>query len=332
MEFIKINNLSKNYIIKETEPGIKAALKGLFVPKKKTIKAVQNVNLVVREKEIVGLLGGNGAGKTTLLKLLTGLISPTSGSIEVLGYDPFKRQNEFKRQITLVMGNKNQLWWDLPPTESFNLTRKIYEIEYAQYKRNLDYLINLFHVEEVLNTQVRNLSLGQRMKCEIINALLHFPKVIFLDEPTLGLDLISQKNIRQFIEDYVDHHNASVIVTSHYMQDITSMADRIVILNRGEKICDSNLDEFLKSNQIYKNITVYTREIHSQLPEYWANMAIEMQEYKTTYRVDNKFLNLFLRDIASVNNYIENIVIEEIPADDIIEEYLRERHHKEVIV
>ncbi|WP_164731014.1 ABC transporter ATP-binding protein [Anoxybacter fermentans] len=318
---IKVERVSKEYRIKQTEPGIKGALKGLFYSNTKTIQAVKDISLTVNEKEIVGLLGANGAGKTTLLKLLTGLLYPTCGTISVLGYRPFERLPEFKKQITMVMGNKNQLWWDLPPIESFNLTKEIYQISNKEYKHNLEYLVNLFNIEDLLNTQVRNLSLGQRMKCELINSLLHFPKVIFLDEPTLGLDIISQKMIRQFIKKYVQENNATVIITSHYIQDITNLADRIVILNQGEKIYDNSLSEFIKEHQLYKKVTVFAKKLRI-LPDTWNEMLLESDVFKATYKIPNQLISRFLQEISAVNTQIENLVVEDVPIDNILEEYL----------
>lgn len=199
-EIINAKNLSKEYQYYEKEEGIKGSVKNLFWRKYLTKKAVDNMNISIKSGEIVGLIGLNGAGKTTTLKMMSGLIKQTSGQIEVLGYKPFDKKREFLRQISMVMGNKSQLWWDLPAIESFELNQKIYSVPFSKYKANLREMIDLLQIEKLVHTQVRRLSLGERMKMEIVAALIHEPKIIFLDEPTIGLDIISQYKIRVFLK------------------------------------------------------------------------------------------------------------------------------------
>jgi ABC-2 type transport system ATP-binding protein len=244
---IEMKEVSKVFEYYKKETGLKNSLKNLFFREKLFKKAVDNFSFQVEEGEILGFLGPNGAGKTTTLKLLSGIIYPTSGEARVMGFVPWKRENEFKRNIAVVMAQKTQLWWDLPANESILLNRYIYDVSEADYKRNLGRLVELFHVEELLSVQVRRLSLGERMKFEIIASLIHNPKVIFLDEPTIGLDVSAQKDMRNFIREYNREYNATIILTSHYMQDIENLCSRVVIINEGAKVYDGFLRDIKKS-------------------------------------------------------------------------------------
>lgn len=322
MVAIELKDVNKYYKVNQVDQGIKGALRGIIHPQKKIVHAVKNVSFTVEENEIVGLIGYNGAGKTSILKMISGIMYPSSGEIRVLGYKPWERMNEFKKNITFVMGNKNQIWWDLPASESFELTRKIYNVEYSQYKNSIDYLVDLFEVKDILKTQVRNLSLGQRMKCEIINSLIHLPKIVFMDEPTLGLDIASQKKIRSFIKQYVSEINATAIITSHYMQDITEMANRIIIMSEGEKVVDESLKAFLGKNQKCKKITMLSDKSDLNVSSKWEQMLIERSEYKAVYKVPNNLINMFLKDISNLLGDLENLVIEETSVEEIVEQYL----------
>ncbi|EKD99780.1 MAG: hypothetical protein ACD_22C00174G0001, partial [uncultured bacterium] len=199
---IQVTNLSKNFKVHKKQPGLKGSFKALFRREYKTIEAVKNVSFEIKQGELVGFIGPNGAGKTTTLKMLSGLLYPSSGEANVLGYKPFERKNPFLKQISLVMGQKNQLWWDLPAIETFNLNKEIYEVSDDKYKQVLGELSEILDVKEVMHQQVRKMSLGQRMKCELIASLIHTPRVLFLDEPTIGLDVVMQKKVREFIKEY----------------------------------------------------------------------------------------------------------------------------------
>jgi len=212
---IIVDHLVKNFEVVERKEGLLGAISSVISPKKKIVHALQDLSFSIQPGELVGFIGPNGAGKTTTLKILSGLLYPTSGFTQVLEFDPWERRNEFLKQISLVMGQKNQLWWDLPAIETFELNRAIYEIPKREYNESLKELVGLLDVEKFLHIQVRRLSLGQRMRLELIAALLHKPKILFLDEPTIGLDLIAQKTLREFIYDYNKKYQATILLTSH---------------------------------------------------------------------------------------------------------------------
>jgi ABC-2 type transport system ATP-binding protein len=240
---IRVHGLSKTFYVHKKAPGLRASLKSLFRRERVAKDAVAGVSLDVSEGEIVGLLGPNGAGKTTLVKMLAGIIHPTAGKAEVLGYTPWERDNRFRRQIALIMGQKAQLWWDLPAADCFLLLKEIYRVPDDEYEETLAYLTGVLEVEPQLNIQIRRLSLGERMKMELIAALLHRPRVVFLDEPTIGLDLSAQRAIRDFILRYREEHKPAMILTSHYMEDIQRLCERIVIIREGEFVYDGRLCE-----------------------------------------------------------------------------------------
>ncbi|MFH1896133.1 MAG: ABC transporter ATP-binding protein, partial [bacterium] len=249
---IQVSKLKKYYKIHKKEPGLKGSVESLFKRKYETVKAVNDVSFTIRQGELVGFIGPNGAGKTTTLKVLSGLLYPDGGVTRVLGYDPYKRQKEFQKQFSLVMGQKNQLWWDLPAYESFVLNKEIYEVSDADFKKRLDELVKLLDVKDVLKVQVRKLSLGQRMKCELIAALLHAPKVLFLDEPTIGLDVVAQKNMREFIREYNQRYQATIILTSHYMGDVKELCQRVVIIDKGGLGFDGQLADVINKYADHK--------------------------------------------------------------------------------
>lgn len=232
------------------------SIRSLFARKYKNVEAVKDVSFEIEQGELVGFIGPNGAGKTTTLKCLSGLLYPTSGDVKVLGYTPWDRKPEFQKQFSLVMGQKNQLWWDLPAMETFILNKEIYEVPEAQFKKTLSKLVDLLDVSEVLNVQVRKLSLGQRMKCELIAALLHNPKVLFLDEPTIGLDVVMQKIMRDFIKSYNKEFNSTIILTSHYMDDVKELCKRVIIIDHGQVMFDGELQRVIDKYAENKLLTV----------------------------------------------------------------------------
>lgn len=234
------------------------------------VKAVDDISFDIEQGEIVGFIGQNGAGKTTTLKMLAGLLYPTSGDVSVLGFDPWDRKPEFQKQFALVMGQKNQLWWDLPAMESFLLNQAIYEVPEAEFRKTLNKLLDLLDVRDIVNIQVRKLSLGQRMKCELIAALLHNPKVLFLDEPTIGLDVVMQKVLRDFIKSYNQEFGATIILTSHYMGDVKELCKRAIIIDHGHKIFDGDLQDIIDKYARNKILSIIFSEKVTQkkLAEY----------------------------------------------------------------
>ena len=253
---IEVRHLKKYFKVLQKETGLVGSFKSLIARKYEEVQAINNIDFTIREGELVGFIGPNGAGKTTTLKCLSGLLYPTSGEARVLGFIPWERRPEFQKQFGLVMGQKNQLWWDLPPMETFTLNKEIYEVPDGQFQQTLKRLVRLLDVGGILKTQVRKLSLGQRMKCELIAALLHSPKVLFLDEPTIGLDVVMQKVMRDFIKEYNREFNATIILTSHYMDDVRELCERVIIINEGTILYDGKLQEVVNRFAREKIITV----------------------------------------------------------------------------
>lgn len=256
MSIITVNRLIKNFQAYKKEPGFLESLKSLVSRNYYDVQAVKDISFSIEKGELVGFIGPNGAGKTTTLKMLSGLIHPSSGEVKVIGYKPFERKNEFLKQISLVMGQKNQLWWDLPASESFLLNKEIYEIPDNKYKETLHDLVTLMDIEEFLNVQVRKLSLGQRMKCELIAALLHNPRVLFLDEPTIGLDVVMQQNLREFVKNYNKKYNSTIILTSHYMQDVKELCERVIVIDHGAILYDGKLEHIIKKFATHKILSI----------------------------------------------------------------------------
>ncbi|MDB5100416.1 MAG: hypothetical protein JWM80_4837 [Cyanobacteria bacterium RYN_339] len=251
---IKVRQLTKHFRVHTKEPGLKGSIQSLFRRQWLDKVALDDVSLDVGPGEILGLIGSNGAGKTTLVKTLTGILHPTSGTVEVLGRVPWERSDDFRRQIALIMGQKAQLWWDLPASDCFLLLREIYQIPKAQFVETLDYLVEHLQVRDQLNIQIRRLSLGERMKMELIAALLHRPKVVYLDEPTIGLDLGAQRAIREFLLQYRAEHQPAMILTSHYMEDIQSLCKRIVIMTQGRVVYDGSLERVVNDYATHRVI------------------------------------------------------------------------------
>lgn len=261
---VETRNLVKTFTTLKKEPGIAGSLKSLFSRAKHEVNAVCGIDMEIQKGELVGFLGPNGAGKTTTLKMLTGILNPTSGYAQVLGYTPFERRPEMLRRISLVMGNKNQLWWDLPAWDSFVVLRELYDVPADKFKQRVDRLIESLAISDKVNTQVRKLSLGERMKCELVAALLHAPEVVFLDEPTLGLDVVSQQAIREFLKQLHDEEGTTILLTSHYMQDVQALCDRVIVINHGEKIFDDSLDALGKTFGDRRRIIL---RFHSLVPK-----------------------------------------------------------------
>jgi ABC-2 type transport system ATP-binding protein len=316
MPAIVVEDLSKTYYITKKSPGLAGAVKGLFSREKTAVEAVREVSFSIEEGELVGFLGPNGAGKTTTLKMLSGILFPTAGRAQVLGFKPWERRPEMQKQISLVMGNKMQLWWDLPAWDSFQVLKEIYEVPSADFKPRVERLIETLQLEDKVHTQVRRLSLGERMKCELVAALLHNPRVVFLDEPTIGLDVISQKRIREFLKEFNRDFKTTILLTSHYMQDVTELCDRIVVIDRGSLVFDGSLallsHEF---NPVKLLRLVFREEINSDLSQYGkvisssnCEAVIEVPKGRTI-----EVASQMLRELP-----VEDIAINEVDVEDVI--------------
>jgi len=240
---ITVKNLTKVYRVPERAPGLSASIRGLFKPKFQDVEAVTDINFTIQPGEMVGLIGPNGAGKTTTLKMLSGLLYPTHGEAKVADFTPWDRKPEYLQRISMVMGNRSAMNWDIPPLDSFRVLSKIYKVPQDQYQHTLDELISLLDMEALLKKPVRNLSLGERMKCELVAGLLYHPDVLFLDEPTLGLDVAMQRRLRIFLKQYNQQHQVTVILTSHYMADVSALCERVMLIHHGGLIFDGALQE-----------------------------------------------------------------------------------------
>src|SRR5512136_1354061 len=273
---IRVDHLTKSFDYYRKELGLKNSLKNLFYREKLSKEAVREVNFEIQEGEILGFLGPNGAGKTTTLKMLSGILHPTSGQATVLGYVPWERKKAFKMQFAIVMGQKAQLWWDLPANESLYLNKCIYEIDDRAYQATLAELTELLDVKDLLSVQVRRLSLGERMKMELIAALIHKPRLIFLDEPTIGLDILSQKRMREFFKYYNQEKKATVILTSHYMEDVEDLCKRAIIINQGRIVFDGDLH---RVNDVFAQSKVIRLQLSSPVPSAALAAFGQVKEY-----------------------------------------------------
>jgi len=321
MPVIEVANLKKYYQVWQKEPGLTGSIKSLFKRKYEDVKAVDDVSFSIGEGELVGFIGPNGAGKTTTLKVLSGLLYPTAGQVSVLGYTPFDRKPQFQKQFSLVMGQKNQLWWDLPALDSFILNKEIYEIPQAQFDQTLDDLVSMLDLKKVIKIQVRKLSLGQRMKCELVAALLHRPKVLFLDEPTIGLDVVMQQKIREFIRGYNQKYQATIILTSHYMDDVKELCDRVIIIDKGKIFFDGKLSEIIKKFADRKTLeVVFDRPMNKK--DFSAIRAAKIKTFtptRTVFTVKRAKVNAIAAELLKSFPVVD-LNITESSIEDIIRE------------
>ena len=315
---ITVDRLTKRYKFYRKQAGFWGTFKSLFYRHHQWAEAVNDISFGINEGEIVGFVGPNGAGKTTTLKMLSGILYPTAGKVEVLGFTPAKRQAEFKKQFGVVMGQKDQLVRQLPPMDNFILFKEFYDLPDEEFKATLDELVGLLDMKDFLDVPVRKLSLGQRMKAELVAALLHKPKVLFLDEPTIGLDVVAQKNIRDFIKKYNQQKKTTVILTSHYMDDIRELCDRVIIINFGKIIYDGKIDELIARYAKDKVIKVSTLETVPKL-EFEKYGAVEdYQGVRAVIRVPRDQVKHVAAAIIGSSLPIDDILIDEMPIDDII--------------
>jgi ABC-2 type transport system ATP-binding protein len=320
MSLIEISGLSKSYRVYQKQEGLRASLTGLFRRQYKTVKAVREIDLTVEEGEFVAFLGPNGAGKTTTLKLLSGVITPSSGEARVMGFVPWKRDNAYRRRFALVMGQKNQLWWDLPAQESFRLHQQIYRIDPHSFERTRDELVDLLTVRKLLEQPVRELSLGERMKMELIAALLHSPEVLFLDEPTIGLDVVAQHNIQQFLRHYQQSRRITILLTSHYMKDVAALCKRVVIIASGRIMYDGSLAGIVDRFSGHKVVTLQFPSDDAP-PENLARYGDVLEEKlpKVRIRIGRRAVPEVLASILA-NHTIEDISVEDPPLEEVIAE------------
>jgi ABC-2 type transport system ATP-binding protein len=313
---IHVAELTKTFDVPVREAGLKAAVKSLVKRETREVRAVDGIGLDIEAGEIVGFLGPNGAGKTTTLKILSGLLYPTSGQAFVLGHVPSKREPGFLRRITMVMGNRSQLQWDLPALDSYDLIRAIYRLEPGAFRTTRDEFIELLDLADLVNKPVRNLSLGERMKVEIVGALLHRPQILFLDEPTIGLDVTMQRRIRSFIAEYNQRYGATVLLTSHYMADVQALCRRVIVIHHGKILYDGELARLGANFEATKTISVALRDGDSDLSAY--GEILSSDEGRVTLRVSREqapeVATRLLRDLA-----VADLTIEDPPIEDVIE-------------
>ncbi len=323
---IEVRNLTRIFRTYKKQPGFWGGVRGLFKREFEETAAAKDISFDIAEGEFVGFLGPNGAGKTTTLKMLSGLIYPTSGTARVAGFDPTKRENAYRRLFALVLGQKNQLWWDLPAIESFLLLRHIYGLDPALYQTTLDELVSLLGVKDKLNVMVRELSLGEGMKMELIAALLHRPRVLFLDEPTIGLDVVSQRAVRQFLREYNRKHRVTILLTSHYMADIKELCDRVIVIHKGTKIYDGALDRLESASGSRKKIIRFIPQDGS-FTDSWKSAhgdATRDDEGRFTLRVNNENVVPASQEILAAGP-VADITIEDVPLEDVIADLFQSR-------
>lgn len=316
MAIIELASLTKSYRVYQKKEGLLASIGGLFWREHRLVEAVRGIDLSIEEGEFIAFLGPNGAGKTTTLKLLSGVINPTSGMARVMGHIPWKRENAYRRRFALVMGQKNQLWWDLPANESFRLHQQIYRIEPDAFGRTRDELVELLDVPHLLGQPVRELSLGERMKMELIGAMLHSPQVLFLDEPTIGLDVVAQHNIQQFLRYYQQMRKITIVLTSHYMKDVAALCKRVVIINEGRIVYDGSLKGIVNRFSGHKIITVHFA--HDSLPDLSSfGEVIDQASPRIKLRVDRKEVTRVLGHILTKRG-LEDVSVEDPPLEEAI--------------
>ena len=319
MPAIVVENLGRTYQVYRKREGLLASLRGLFHREYREVKAVNDVSFTIEEGEMLAFLGPNGAGKTTTLKLLSGLIVPTSGTATVLGHVPWKREDAYRRRFSLVTGQKEQLWWDLPAQESFRLHKEIYRVSAQDYNSRLQELTELLDVTELMSQPVRELSLGERMRMELIAALLHRPDVLFLDEPTIGLDVISQRKVQQFLRKYQKEQGITVILTSHYMKDVEALCDRAIVINKGAVIHDGALAEIVDRFSQHKIVELHFASDSTPHGIDRYGVVLEDRPPMLRLQVEKQKVSAVLSQVLAEYS-IEDISVSERPLEDVIAE------------
>ncbi len=323
---IVVTNLSKVYRVPQRDAGLGAAIGSLFRRRYQDVLAVDAISFTVQPGEMVGLIGPNGAGKTTTLKMLCGLLHPTSGEARVAGYVPWQREHAYLRRISMVLGNKSQMLWDIPPLDSFRVLSEIYGVPPVEFQQTRDELIELLEMQEIINKPVRNLSLGERMKCELVAGLLHRPSVLFLDEPTLGLDVSMQLRLRRFLADYNQRHNVTVILTSHYMADVMALCSRVILIHHGRLLYDDELSGLAQRLAPFKLLRVTLREDGQTLNDESLPKDIEITERSAnqlTLRASRSAAPAITAQLLQTLPVID-LVVEDPPIEAVIDQIYRE--------
>jgi ABC-2 type transport system ATP-binding protein len=319
---IDVADLHKTFVVPVREAGLRAAVRGLVRRRHRQVEAVAGVSFQIAAGEVVGFLGPNGAGKTTTLKMLSGLLFPTAGDVSVLGHVPWRREREFLRQMALVMGNRNQLQWDIPALDSYEMQRAIYRIPEAAFRRTLDELVELLELGDLVRKPVRNLSLGERMKVELVGALLHAPRVLFLDEPTIGLDVTSQKRVRGFVAEYNRRHGATVLLTSHYMADVLALCRRVIVIHQGRILFDGDLGALTARFSASKTISVTLTEPLEDPGRYGDLVATDGP--RVVLKVDRAAASAVAARLLA-DHQVTDLTIEDPPIDDVIDRVFTDR-------
>ncbi|HIH11494.1 TPA: ATP-binding cassette domain-containing protein [Candidatus Woesearchaeota archaeon] len=326
---IKVQNLSKRFKIKQKGKGVSGSIKSFFAPEYKLVTAVNNISFSVKQGEIVGFIGPNGAGKSTAIKMMTGILYPDQGSISVLGYDPQQQRQELAYHIGTVFGQKPQLWYHLPPIDSFNLFAAIYDLPKSEYEKRLNLLVRLFEVEDILQQPVRKLSLGQRMRCEMMASLLHKPKIIFLDEPTIGMDILVRKKIRELIKELNEKEKTTIILTSHDLEDVEQVCERIVIINNGKIIYDGPTVKLREQYLHWKRIKIIFAKKTNELKlglRYCTVLNKGNDEFEINVDTRHERVQKVIERIMSLQA-VEDITIIDPPIEEIIQELFQKRHY-----
>ncbi|MHC5109731.1 MAG: ABC transporter ATP-binding protein [Planctomycetota bacterium] len=316
MSVVSVSNLAKFYRVHRKPEGLGASIKSLFKRTYKEVRAVDGISFDIEPGEMVGFLGPNGAGKTTTLKMLSGLIYPAGGTATVLGYTPWERKNEYRRQFALLMGQKNQLWWDLPAAESFRLHKEIYGISDSSFRTVQGELTELLDVGHLIHQPVRELSLGERMKMELIASLLHSPRILFLDEPTIGLDVVAQATIRKCLREYNRRRDVTVMLTSHYMQDVEAICDRVIVINHGRLIHDGPLHTMMSE---YADSKILTVQFEGQTPENLEDVGDVLEINPPKVKIRMRREDVAQRAASLLDRFaIADVTIEDPPIEDVI--------------
>ncbi|HKO84611.1 MAG TPA: ATP-binding cassette domain-containing protein [Actinomycetota bacterium] len=322
MSDIEVRDLRKAFVVPVREAGLRASVRSLVRREHREVRAVDGISFQIEPGEVVGFLGPNGAGKTTTLKMLSGLLYPTGGGLSVLGHVPSQRKPAFLERITLVMGNRNQLQWDLPAVDSFEMNRAVFGLDRRDFRRTLDELVELLEIGEVVHKPVRQLSLGERMKVELSAALLHQPRVLFLDEPTIGLDVAMQRRIRSFIAAYNRRHQATILLTSHYMADVQALCRRVIVIHHGAILFDGELRALSDRFTSHKTVNVALADPSVPLDGYGEVVAREGN--RVTLRVPKEQTSLIAAKLLN-DQPVSDVTIEDQPIEDVIEQVFASR-------